>query len=82
MSSVIDKDFEKRLSGLVNSGQPELLQGGKKGVEKESLRVTADGAIAQSPHLVGLRELQMTRNPIRDRSWRMLEDRFGDVLVA
>lgn len=50
MSSVIDKDFEKRLSGLVNSGQPELLQGGKKGVEKESLRVTADGGIAQTPH--------------------------------
>ena len=39
-------------------------------------------AIAESPHLIRLRELQMSRNPIRDRSWRMLEDRFGDALVA
>jgi len=47
---MIDRHFEKRLGALVNSGQPELLQGGRKGVEKESLRVTPDGALAQTPH--------------------------------
>ena len=48
--SVVDRVFERRLSALVNSGQPEILQGGRKGVEKESLRVTPDGCIAQTPH--------------------------------
>src|SRR5690606_13348888 len=46
----IDRVFERRLSALVNSGEPQILQGGRKGVEKESLRVTPDGAIAQTPH--------------------------------
>src|SRR5262245_21130002 len=50
MKPAIDRSFEKRLSALVGSGQPEWLQGGRKGVEKESLRVTADGALAQTPH--------------------------------
>ncbi len=46
----IDRVFERRLSALVNGGQPQILQGGRKGVEKESLRVTPDGHIAQSLH--------------------------------
>jgi glutamate--cysteine ligase len=46
----LDRTFEKRLSGLVNSGEPRVLQGGRKGVEKESLRVTPEGRIAQTPH--------------------------------
>jgi glutamate--cysteine ligase len=48
--SGIDRLFERRLSALINSGEPQILQGGRKGVEKESLRVTPDGAIAQTPH--------------------------------
>src|SRR5215467_6801636 len=51
MSSLgLDSAFERRLSALVNSGQPEILQGGRKGVEKESLRVTPEGRLAQTPH--------------------------------
>ncbi|HVW70892.1 MAG TPA: glutamate--cysteine ligase [Steroidobacteraceae bacterium] len=46
----IDRLFERRLGSLVNGGQPEILQGGRKGVEKESLRVTPAGALAQTPH--------------------------------
>ena len=38
--SAVDREFERRLSALINSGQPQILQGGRKGVEKESLRVT------------------------------------------
>jgi glutamate--cysteine ligase len=48
--SSVDRVFERRLSALVNAGAPRLLQGGKKGVEKESLRVTPDGELAYSPH--------------------------------
>jgi glutamate--cysteine ligase len=46
----VDRAFERRLSTLVNLREPGVLQGGLKGVEKESLRVSADGRIEQSPH--------------------------------
>ena len=46
----LDIAFERRLSALVNSGQPEILQGGRKGLEKESLRVTPEGRLAETPH--------------------------------
>ena len=35
---------------LLESGAKEALVGGLKGLEKESLRVTTDGTIAQTPH--------------------------------
>ena len=46
----IDRVFERRLSSLVNSGEPQILQGGRKGVEKESLRVLPNGSLARTPH--------------------------------
>jgi glutamate--cysteine ligase len=46
----IDRVFERRLSSLVNSGAPQILQGGRKGVEKESLRVLPSGSLARTPH--------------------------------
>jgi glutamate--cysteine ligase len=46
----IDRTFERRLAALVNGGQPQILQGGRKGVEKESLRVTPSGKLATTPH--------------------------------
>jgi glutamate--cysteine ligase len=46
----IDRVFERRLATLINGGQPQILQGGQKGVEKESLRVTPSGDLAQTPH--------------------------------
>jgi len=46
----IDRVFERRLAGLVNAREPEVLRGGLKGLEKESLRVTPDGHIAQTRH--------------------------------
>ena len=49
-ASRIDRAFERRLASLINGGEPQALQGGRKGVEKESLRVTPAGRIAQTPH--------------------------------
>ena len=46
----IDRVFERRLSSLVNCGAPRILQGGRKGVEKESLRVLASGKLAHTSH--------------------------------
>jgi glutamate--cysteine ligase len=50
MSAAIDRQFEHTLAALINSGEPGLIAGGRKGLEKESLRVTPDGHIAQTPH--------------------------------
>ena len=46
----IDRAFERRLASLVNARERGLLQGGLKGVEKESLRVQPDGRLARTPH--------------------------------
>src|SRR5262245_59702007 len=46
----IDRVFERRLAALINGGEPQILQGGRKGVEKESLRVRPDGTLARTPH--------------------------------
>jgi glutamate--cysteine ligase len=45
-----DSQFERRLAALVNSREPTILQAGLKGIERESLRVTGEGAIAHSSH--------------------------------
>jgi glutamate--cysteine ligase len=50
LRNVVDKNFERRLAGLINSGERGVLRGGRKGVEKESLRVSPDGQIAQTRH--------------------------------
>lgn len=46
----IDRAFERRLATLVNARERGVLQGGLKGVEREALRVTPDGTLAQTPH--------------------------------
>jgi glutamate--cysteine ligase len=39
-----------RLTQLIASDQQHLIKGGLKGIEKESLRITDNGKISQSPH--------------------------------
>lgn len=46
----IDRVFERHLASLVNSREPDVLLGGLKGVEKESLRVSLDGRLEHSGH--------------------------------
>ena len=53
-SSRIDRVFERRLASLINAGDSTLLQGGRRGVEKESLRVTPEGRIATTAHPAAL----------------------------
>src|SRR5215471_396569 len=73
MNSPIDRGFERRLSSLVNSGQPGIIQGGRKGVEKESLRVTPDGRIAQTPHPAALGSALTNENITTDYSEALIE---------
>lgn len=46
--------FARSLEALAHPESLQLLQGIRRGIEKESLRVTPDGALAQSPHPAGL----------------------------
>jgi glutamate--cysteine ligase len=47
---VVDRVYERRLAALVNSREQRLVARGRRGLERESLRVTPDGRIAQTPH--------------------------------
>ncbi|HWW21979.1 MAG TPA: glutamate--cysteine ligase [Steroidobacteraceae bacterium] len=51
---MLDRVYERRLAGLINSREQRLLCEGPRGLERESLRVHPDGRIAQTPHPVGL----------------------------
>lgn len=50
----IDRSYERRLAELTSRDAGLELQGGLKGVEKESLRVTPEGGISQGRHPVAL----------------------------
>ena len=69
----IDRTFERRLASLVNGGQPQILQGGRKGVEKESLRVMPSGALAQTPHPRRLGSALTNENITTDYSESLIE---------
>src|SRR5262245_54817031 len=72
-TSSIDRVFERRLSALVNSGEPQILQGGKKGVEKESLRVTPDGELARTAHPAALGSALTNEHITTDFSEALIE---------
>jgi glutamate--cysteine ligase len=42
--------FDARLDWLRDGGRADLIRGGLRGVEKESLRVDSDGALSRRPH--------------------------------
>ena len=73
MSAAIDRKFEQTLAALINSGEPEIIQGGRKGVERESLRVTPDGHIAQTPHPRALGSPLTNENITTDYSEALIE---------
>ncbi len=45
----VDRVLERRLAALVNSREQRLIARGRRGLERESLRVTGEGRIAQTP---------------------------------
>src|SRR3954465_7474401 len=73
MRAAIDRKFEQTLAALINSGEPQIIQGGRKGVEKESLRVTADGRIAQTPHPAPLGSALTNEHITTDYSEALIE---------
>jgi glutamate--cysteine ligase len=73
MSAAIDRKFEQTLAALINSGEPGIIRGGRKGLEKESLRVTPDGHIAQTPHPRALGSALTNDNITTDYSEALIE---------
>ena len=73
MRNVVDKNFEKRLAGLINSGERAVLRGGRKGVEKESLRTLPNGEIAHSRHPQDLGAPLTNENITTDFSESLIE---------
>ena len=69
----IDRRYERHLAGLVNSGEHAVLQGGLKGVEKESLRVTPDGDISRRRHPEALGSALTHEHITTDYSEALLE---------
>jgi glutamate--cysteine ligase len=69
----IDRAFERRLAALVNGGAPQLLQGGSKGVEKESLRVLPTGGLASTPHPAALGSALTNEHITTDYSEALIE---------
>jgi glutamate--cysteine ligase len=53
-ASGVDRVFERRLAAISNSREQQLLARGSRGLERESLRVTPEGRIAQTPHPAAL----------------------------
>jgi glutamate--cysteine ligase len=71
--SGIDRVFERRLASLVNCGERGVLQGGRRGVEKESLRVTPAGRIATTTHPAALGSALTSSHITTDYSEALIE---------
>jgi glutamate--cysteine ligase len=68
----VKQGFEKRLAA-VTASDSNILQGGLKGVEKESLRISPDGFLAQTPHPAALGSALTNRYITTDFSEALLE---------
>jgi len=68
----LKQGFEKRLESLA-AASGNVFHGGLKGVEKESLRISRDGFLAQSPHPEGLGSALTNRFITTDFSEALLE---------
>lgn len=69
----VDRVYERRVAALINSRELRLLAGGLRGIERESLRVTADGRLAQSGHPRSLGSALTHPNITTDYSEALIE---------
>ena len=71
--AVIDRVFERRLAALVNSREHGALPGGRRGLERETLRVTPRGRVSARPHPEGLGSALANPHVTTDYSESLLE---------
>jgi len=65
--------YQRRLKAIADNGGSGLITGGKRGIEKECLRITPTGRIAQTPHPVALGSALTNRFITTDYSEALLE---------
>jgi glutamate--cysteine ligase len=65
--------YEQRLQAVVDNGGGALLAGGKRGIEKECLRITPEGLIAPTAHPAALGSALTNRFITTDYSEALLE---------
>jgi len=68
----LKQDFDTRLNAFAAAGG-NLLSGGLKGIEKESLRIAADGSLSMEEHPIGLGSALTNRYITTDFSEALLE---------
>jgi len=68
----LSNEFDKRLNAVAAAGG-DLLYGGLKGIEKESLRIAADGSLSVLDHPLGLGSALTNRYITTDFSEALLE---------
>jgi glutamate--cysteine ligase len=68
----LKQGFEQRLDAVATAGK-DVLCGGLRGVEKESLRISPDGFLAQTPHPAGLGSALTNKYITTDFSEALLE---------
>jgi glutamate--cysteine ligase len=68
----LTQDFDTRLNALAAAGG-DLLYGGLKGIEKESLRIAEDGSLSGREHPIGLGSAMTNRYITTDFSEALLE---------
>ena len=71
--AVIDRVFERRLAALVNSREHGALPGGRRGLERETLRVTPRGRVSARPHPEALGSALANPHVTTDYSEALLE---------
>lgn len=69
----MNKVFEARLAALSEAGSEKIFSGGRKGVEKESLRVSPAGYLSDRPHPIGLGSALTNQYLTTDFSEALLE---------
>jgi glutamate--cysteine ligase len=69
----VRRRFDKRLQALAATRDPALVQGGLRGVEKECLRVTPEGYVAQTDHPQALGSALTNRYITTDYSEALIE---------
>lgn len=69
----MNKVFKERLRALADQGPQDVLAGGLKGVEKESLRVSPTGYLSSRPHPIALGSALTNKYLTTDFSEALLE---------
>jgi len=69
----LSRIVEERIARLASAAPPDILSGGLKGVEKESLRVAGDGRLSDRPHPPALGSALTNRFITTDFSEALLE---------